>query len=59
MLGTLLYVLAIWTAISFGIGITWTILCFAREGLAPDQRSRIRPGRHSAPYRIDHRSGRV
>jgi hypothetical protein len=59
MLGTLIYILAIWTAISFGIGLTWTILCFARDGFLSAQQTRIRHGRGSASYRIGHRSGRA
>jgi hypothetical protein len=41
MFGTLLSILAIWTGLSFAVGLTWTILCFARDGFASVQRSRV------------------
>jgi hypothetical protein len=56
MLGTLLYILAIWTGLSFAIGLTWTILCFARDGFASIQRSRARHNGQTT-YRFGHRSG--
>jgi hypothetical protein len=50
--GTVLYVLVVWTALSFGIGITWTILCFTRGGLSstPQTKAHTRPVRAPIPY---------
>ena len=56
MLGTLIYILAIWTALSFAVGLTWIALCFAREGLV-GQRSRVAQHSSKNSYRVGHRSG--
>lgn len=61
MFGTLLYILAIWTALSFAVGLTWTILCFARDGFTTVDRSRVRTSHSgkSGSYRVGHRSRSV
>jgi hypothetical protein len=59
MFGTLLYILAIWTALSFAVGLTWIILCFVRDGFSSTHRSRLPAGHRGKPnpYGIGRRSG--
>ena len=59
MFGTLLYILGIWTALSFAVGLTWTILCFARDGFSGVHRPRVQTPHGGDPgsYRVGHRSG--
>jgi hypothetical protein len=55
MFGTVIYILAIWTAMSFAAAIGWTILCYARDGYVSMHRPHLgAEDGGSASYDVGH-----
>lgn len=54
VINTLFHLLAIWTAVSFSIGLTWVALCYTCEGIGYVRRSRW--GWEPAPSQFSSRS---
>jgi hypothetical protein len=57
MFGTVIYVLVIWTAMSFATALAWTILCRARDGMLMHRPEVRTEDGGSARYDIGHRRG--